>query len=106
MKIDMTDKTAYGGEVGNSVLFLTGKFKNGYLLGFRSDDPCGCTTNQTKGWMVIDPKKKKIVDRVTTRWYGKYTGEYRQWRREQKENYGRLTRFLDDFGKAPWKMED
>lgn len=110
LKVDMGDKTAYssgGGRMGSGRLyFFRSVFENGNILAFYSDSPWGRCYDMEKGWVVINPKTKDIVDEVATKSMGWSTGDFRPWRKEMREKHGKTKKvFRDDLGNLIWKND-
>lgn len=87
-----------------SLIFLVGRFKTGHLFGFWSCNPCSTTSDQDKGWVVIDPETLEFTDECTTRSMGEWGGDFNAWKKTLKPKFGRMTIFMD-FGEQVWKME-
>lgn len=91
----------------NGLYFLTGIFKNGYLLGFWSHSSWGNVHDQEQGWVILSPKLD-VVSSCETRTMGGSAGnDFKKWRNNQKENYGKLTKFADEFSNESfWRIKD
>lgn len=91
---------------GYQMIYLTEKFKNGFFLGFWTHSPWGGTTDQEKGWAIINPITLEVEEDIATRSGGIWCprGEFSKWRKSIKEKYGKSKILLDGFGERPWKM--
>ena len=101
--LNLCDQTWTEKNCNNSLIFLTHRFKTGHFLGFWSHSPCSTTQDQEKGWAVIDPDTLKICE---TRSYGNWSGEFKEWRKQMSNNFGKATILKDDCGEVKWKMLD
>ena len=102
LKINKKENTASDED---NLYFLTLKFKDGCLLGFYSHSPWGSTRDQERGWVVIDPKKKEVIDECETYYCGPTGNDFAKWRKKQTEIHGRGTLLLDDMDER-WKMNE
>lgn len=76
--------TQRGTSSTGSLIFLTGRFKTGHFLGFWSENPCSTTSDQDKGWAVINPETLEIVDECETRSMGFWSGNFSEWKKHSK----------------------
>ena len=93
-------------EEKSELFFLTGRYKNGFFLGFYSRDPWGTTRDREQGWGVIDPYKLELVESCESKSYGQYTGEAVHCKKRWKEKYGKLTKLTDVSGEPHWKITE
>lgn len=89
----------------DNLFFLTLKFKDGCLLGFYSHSPWGTTRDQERGWVVIDPKKKEVIDECETYSHGQAGNDFWKWRKKQTKVHGKGTLLLNDMDEQ-WKMNE
>lgn len=101
---------------GPTVYFLKGQFADGCLLGFWSCSPWGRIHNQDRGWVVIKPRaynkrKGEVIDSIQTydfgsiyRWRDLET--FATWRKRQKKEHGKLTRWVKDYYLSSGRPED
>lgn len=85
--------------------FLTLRFKDECLLGFYSHSPWGTTRDQERGWVVIDPKTKEVIDECETYYFGSSGNDFAKWRKKQTEIHGKGTLLSDEFD-SRWKMNE
>jgi len=102
LEIDMKGNMASDED---NLYFLTLKFKDRCLLGFYSHSPWGTTRDQERGWVVIDPKKKEVIDTCETCYFGSTGKNFAKWRKNQTEIHGKGTLLLDNMDER-WKMSE
>ena len=104
LEIDIKEGTAYLSGVS---YFFRSQFADGIILAFYSHSPWGRCEDMEKGWVLIDPTKKIILDKCATRSFGFATGEYREWIKGVREEHGKTAKtFRDESGDYLWKMEE
>lgn len=91
--------------VDNELIFLTGIFKNGFVIGFWSHSPWGTTRDKEQGWVIISDKME-VVSSCTTKTDGGTAGEnFKDWRSEQKKEFGSATKLCEEFSnELIWKI--
>jgi len=106
--MDVRDGTAYD-KVESRTLFFRKRFNDGCILAFYSDNPWGNYHNQERGWVVIDGRKRKIIDEVTTYFHGSTGNEYNDFLKRNKEKHGGFrpnSTWRESDGEVKWKMEE
>lgn len=98
--IDIDKATAYVpdgihqmGSSGTTVFFKS-MFADGTILAWYSHSPWGRYTDGYQGWVVIDPRKKIIIDEVETKSMWMSSGEYRDWRKEMTKKHGKTKKMF------------
>ena len=103
IKINLEDFTACDGEL----FFLTHRFKDGCFMGFWSGSPWGRVRNQSRGWVVFDPKEGVVESCTTFEWGPMVGGEgWREWVRRMIKEHGKRTILTNWAGDRPWKMTE
>ena len=88
------------------LLFHKSILKDGCILAWYSQNPCGNCTDGEKGWMVIDPKKKEIVDEIETMSMHMCTySNFKEWLRDVLKKHGKGKIIRDESGGQLHVME-
>jgi len=108
VKIDIENGTAcHKNKMSLRSYFFRAELTSGMILAFYSDSPWGRCHDMEKGWVIIDPKRKCILEEVATRSMGEATGDYKDWIADIHKQYGKTKKvFRDESGKCLWKMEE
>lgn len=88
------------------LIYLTGFFRNGNLIGFWSHSPWGTCHDQEQGWCIINSNTLEVVDMCESKTSGASTGLIRQWRKKVKEENGPAKKLLNDWDEQEWKITD
>lgn len=87
------------------IIYLTGVFKNGFVIGFWTQSPWGHTTDQDRGWAILDTNLQ-IIDSCQSYDFGP-THQIREWRHSVKEEYGTAKKLCDEYsGEQFWKLSE
>lgn len=101
------DDCTFNRKGSSTVIFLTGRFQDGYMLGFWSQNPWGTTRNKDRGWAVINTEEMEIVEECEILSSGNPMGnDFTAWRKRMKDEHGKLTIFIDSSGDRVWKMTE
>ena len=93
-------------DFGGDLLFITGVFNNGFVIGFWSHSPWGNTRNQDRGWAVLDADGA-FVSSCATFYHGHTHDNFREWRESVSRRFGKATKLCDEFsGETLWKMSE
>lgn len=88
----------------DELIFLTGFFQSGNVMGFWTHSPWGRCYDMEQGWALIDTKEMKIIDQCTSKEGGLCTGNVREWRTKIKLEHGSSKKLLNEYGELDWKI--
>ena len=81
------------------LLFHKSILGDGCILAWYSQNPCGNCTDGDKGWMVIDRKKKEIVDEYETMYMHMSCGEgFIEWKKNVLKEHGKGKIIRNEWG--------
>jgi hypothetical protein len=108
VRIDKKDDYAVNvGKYDSVLYFFKGTFADGKILAFYSHSPWGRVHDQIRGWVLIDPKKKEVIDECETfNWISMNCG-WKDWMRRLKQEHGKLTKIKNTWGEHDkWRMDE
>lgn len=89
-----------------SLIFLTHVYENGFLLGFRSANPCGTCSDLDQSWVVIDTTKGEQEAEYDIKSYGFWNTGIKEQKHEWQKKYGNTSLLKDEYNERKWKLSD